>query len=143
MLYLRRPNRNMASKTRIELKIISDMLAVARRYYGESAWSQIMVGGSNFSELLGATFVFLFTNLVHTPMPWLRLDSLPQARRRCRHQRRGRHHLRVSHESLWWMKLGKFPLRGKESCMVERKAVAKANGPGISAWETTWEEVKC
>lgn len=35
-----------------------------------------MVGGSNFGELLGAGFVFLFTNLVITPMPWLRLDAL-------------------------------------------------------------------
>ncbi|PSN60285.1 hypothetical protein BS50DRAFT_506839 [Corynespora cassiicola Philippines] len=50
--------------------------AIARRYLGNSAWSQIMVGGSNFGELLGALFVFLFTNLVSTPMPWLRLDSL-------------------------------------------------------------------
>ncbi|KAK9320387.1 hypothetical protein V1517DRAFT_210292 [Lipomyces orientalis] len=50
--------------------------AVARRYLGNSAWSQIMVGGSNFGELLGAGFVFLFTNLITTPMPWLRLDSL-------------------------------------------------------------------
>ncbi len=49
---------------------------VARRYLGNSAWSQIMVGGSNFGELLGAGFVFLFTNLVQTPMPWLRLDAL-------------------------------------------------------------------
>ncbi|KAG9384742.1 hypothetical protein A1F94_004289 [Pyrenophora tritici-repentis] len=50
--------------------------AVARRYFGNSAWSQIMVGGSNFGELLGALFVFIFTNLVHTPMPWLRIDAL-------------------------------------------------------------------
>ncbi|KAK9319143.1 hypothetical protein V1517DRAFT_66598 [Lipomyces orientalis] len=50
--------------------------AVARRYLGNAAWSQIMVGGSNFGELLGAGFVFLFTNLVTTPIPWLRLDSL-------------------------------------------------------------------
>ncbi|KAF2757587.1 hypothetical protein EJ05DRAFT_453393 [Pseudovirgaria hyperparasitica] len=49
---------------------------VARRYLGVSAWSQIMVGGSNFGELLGALFVFLFTNLVARPMPWLRLDAL-------------------------------------------------------------------
>lgn len=49
---------------------------IARRYLGNSAWSQIMVGGSNFGELLGAAFVFLFTNLVQTPMPWLRLDAL-------------------------------------------------------------------
>ncbi|EAT91225.1 hypothetical protein HBI56_017360 [Parastagonospora nodorum] len=50
--------------------------AVARRYLGNSAWAQIMVGGSNFGELLGALFVFMFTNLVHTPMPWLRIDAL-------------------------------------------------------------------
>lgn len=49
---------------------------IARRYLGNSAWSQIMVGGSNFGELLGAVFVFLFTNLIKTPMPWLRLDAL-------------------------------------------------------------------
>ncbi|KAF6797037.1 hypothetical protein CMUS01_15807 [Colletotrichum musicola] len=49
---------------------------IARRYLGNSAWSQIMVGGSNFGELLGALFVFLFTNVVKTPIPWLRLDAL-------------------------------------------------------------------
>jgi MFS family permease len=50
--------------------------AIARRYLGNSAWSQIMVGGSNLGELLGAAFVFLLTNLIPTPIPWLRLDSL-------------------------------------------------------------------
>ncbi|OCL12411.1 hypothetical protein AOQ84DRAFT_395705 [Glonium stellatum] len=50
--------------------------AIARRYLGNSAWSQIMVGGSNLGELFGALFVFLLTNLVTTPIPWLRLDSL-------------------------------------------------------------------
>lgn len=50
--------------------------AIAKRYLGESAWSQIMVGGSNLGELFGAGFVFLLTNLVTTPIPWLRLDSL-------------------------------------------------------------------
>nr|XP_036587188.1 uncharacterized protein CTRU02_02961 [Colletotrichum truncatum]KAF6797919.1 hypothetical protein CTRU02_02961 [Colletotrichum truncatum] len=49
---------------------------VARRYLGESAWSQIMVGGSNLGELLGALCVFLFTNVIQTPMPWLRIDAL-------------------------------------------------------------------
>ena len=48
---------------------------VAQRYMGNSAWAQLMVGGSNFGELLGALFVFLFTNFVTTPMPWLRLDA--------------------------------------------------------------------
>ncbi|KAI5857275.1 hypothetical protein BZA05DRAFT_169902 [Tricharina praecox] len=50
--------------------------AIAKRYLGNSAWSQIMVGGSNFGELLGALFVFLFTQVVKTPIPWLRLDSM-------------------------------------------------------------------
>ncbi|KAK0615693.1 hypothetical protein B0T17DRAFT_592417 [Bombardia bombarda] len=50
--------------------------AVARRYLGNSAWSQIMVGGSNFGELLGALAVFLTSNHIRTPLPWLRLDAL-------------------------------------------------------------------
>ncbi|KAK6529456.1 hypothetical protein TWF281_008629 [Arthrobotrys megalospora] len=49
---------------------------VAKRYFGQSAWAQIIVAGSNFGELLGALFVFLFTNLVHTPIPWLRSDAI-------------------------------------------------------------------
>ena len=49
---------------------------VARRYMGDSAWAQIMVGGSNLGELMGALAVLLFTNAVQTPMPWLRLDAL-------------------------------------------------------------------
>lgn len=50
--------------------------AIAQRYLGQSAWSQIMVGGSNFGELLGALFVFLFTDLITTPIPWLRFDAM-------------------------------------------------------------------
>jgi hypothetical protein len=50
--------------------------AIARRYLGNSAWSQIMVGGSNLGELFGAAFVFIFTNTITTPMPWLRFDAL-------------------------------------------------------------------
>ncbi|ODH52459.1 hypothetical protein GX48_01239 [Paracoccidioides brasiliensis] len=50
--------------------------AIARRYLGNSAWSQVIVGGSNLGELLGAAFVFFFTNLVTTPIPWIRLDSV-------------------------------------------------------------------
>ncbi|KAL1957127.1 hypothetical protein VTO42DRAFT_6385 [Malbranchea cinnamomea] len=50
--------------------------AVAKRYLGRSAWSQLIVGGSNLGELLGAAFVFLFTNLVTTPIPWIRLDAV-------------------------------------------------------------------
>ncbi|KAE8349468.1 hypothetical protein BDV28DRAFT_163607 [Aspergillus coremiiformis] len=49
--------------------------AIARRYLGNAAWSQIIVGGSNLGELLGALFVILFTNLA-TPVPWLRFDAI-------------------------------------------------------------------
>jgi MFS family permease len=49
---------------------------IARRYLGKSEWSQIIVGGSNFGELLGAFVVFLCASRVKTPMPWLRLDAL-------------------------------------------------------------------
>jgi hypothetical protein len=50
--------------------------AIARRYLGNAAWSQIIVGGSNLGELFGALFVILFTNTVSTPIPWLRLDAI-------------------------------------------------------------------
>ncbi|KAL2193065.1 hypothetical protein P885DRAFT_64397 [Corynascus similis CBS 632.67] len=49
---------------------------IAQRYMGNSAWAQIIVGGSNLGELMGAFSVLLFTNAVQTPMPWLRLDAL-------------------------------------------------------------------
>lgn len=48
----------------------------ARSVIGRSAYSQIIVGGSNFGELLGALTVMCFTTQVPTPMPWLRLDAL-------------------------------------------------------------------
>jgi hypothetical protein len=70
--------------------------AFARRVLGTSAWSQIIVGGSNFGtfpfpslrppleltslprtgELLGAASVFVLAERVPTPLPWLRLDAL-------------------------------------------------------------------
>jgi MFS family permease len=50
--------------------------AFAKRVLGTSAWSQIIVGGSNFGELLGAVGVFLLSDYVTTPLPWLRLDAL-------------------------------------------------------------------
>jgi hypothetical protein len=48
----------------------------ARSIIGTSSYSQIIVGGSNFGELLGALSVMIFSNAVPTPMPWLRLDAL-------------------------------------------------------------------
>lgn len=50
--------------------------AIATRYLGRSEWYQVMVAGSNLGELCGALFVFLFTDLVRTPIPWLRIDAL-------------------------------------------------------------------
>ncbi|KAH8929947.1 MFS general substrate transporter [Atractiella rhizophila] len=50
--------------------------AYAKRSLGNSAWSQIVTGGSNFGELLGAASVFALSDVVVTPMPWLRLDAL-------------------------------------------------------------------
>jgi len=48
----------------------------AKRVLGNSAWSQIIVGGSNFGELLGALSVFILADHVTTPIPWLRADAL-------------------------------------------------------------------
>jgi hypothetical protein len=49
---------------------------VARRYLGESSWSQIIIGGSNLGELIGALLVLFSYNLIPTPIPWIRLDAL-------------------------------------------------------------------
>ncbi|KDR78225.1 hypothetical protein GALMADRAFT_138347 [Galerina marginata CBS 339.88] len=50
--------------------------AFAKRVLGTSAWSQIIVGGSNFGELCGALSVLILSDVVTTPVPWLRLDAL-------------------------------------------------------------------
>ncbi|KAJ3550704.1 hypothetical protein NMY22_g280 [Coprinellus aureogranulatus] len=50
--------------------------AFAKRVLGISAWSQIMVGGSNFGEFLGAAAVLALSSRVPTPLPWLRFDAL-------------------------------------------------------------------
>ncbi|CAF3598803.1 unnamed protein product [Rotaria sp. Silwood1] len=49
---------------------------VAKRYLQNSEWSQIIVGGSNFGELIGALFVFFLTKKIRSPLVWLRLDSI-------------------------------------------------------------------
>ncbi|KAH8152672.1 uncharacterized protein LAJ45_03513 [Morchella importuna] len=49
---------------------------VAKQVFKVSAYSQILVGGSNFGELLGALGVFFLNDFVPTPIPWLRADSL-------------------------------------------------------------------
>ncbi|KAF8982421.1 hypothetical protein BGZ46_001314 [Entomortierella lignicola] len=50
--------------------------AFAKRILNQGAYAQIMVGGSNFGELLGALFVLFFARTIKTPLPWLRLDAL-------------------------------------------------------------------
>ena len=49
---------------------------IAKRYLQNSEWSQIIVGGSNFGELLGAVAVFFTTKKIASPLVWLRLDCL-------------------------------------------------------------------
>ena len=49
---------------------------IARRYLGNSDWSEIIIGGSNLGELLGALFTFICASMIKTPMPWLRLDAV-------------------------------------------------------------------
>ncbi|KAG0018138.1 hypothetical protein BGZ81_010385 [Podila clonocystis] len=50
--------------------------AFAKKILMEGAYAQLMVGGSNFGELLGALFVLFFARKIKTPLPWLRLDAL-------------------------------------------------------------------
>lgn len=49
---------------------------VARRYLNRSDWSQILIGGSNFGELLGALFTFYFSHRMNGPILWVRLNAL-------------------------------------------------------------------
>ncbi|CAF1128878.1 unnamed protein product [Rotaria sordida] len=49
---------------------------VTRRYLNRSDWSQILVGGSNFGELLGALFVFCFNDIIKSPILPVRFDAL-------------------------------------------------------------------
>ncbi|KAF8477507.1 major facilitator superfamily domain-containing protein [Kalaharituber pfeilii] len=49
--------------------------AIARYVYNEPAHYQIIVGGSNFGELLGALAVFMLTEHIQSPLPWVRLDA--------------------------------------------------------------------
>ncbi|TPX69047.1 hypothetical protein SpCBS45565_g02645 [Spizellomyces sp. 'palustris'] len=48
----------------------------AKLILDQAAYGQIIVGGSNFGELIGAAFVLAFSTAVKTPLPWLRLDAL-------------------------------------------------------------------
>ncbi|KAJ3231007.1 hypothetical protein HDU81_004088 [Chytriomyces hyalinus] len=43
---------------------------------GDASYAQIMNGGSNFGELVGAFTVFIFNTQIKTPIPWVRWDAL-------------------------------------------------------------------
>ena len=43
---------------------------------GDGATQQILVGGSNFGELLGAFAVLLTATTIRTPLPWIRADAI-------------------------------------------------------------------
>ncbi|CAF3545861.1 unnamed protein product [Rotaria socialis] len=49
---------------------------IARRYFGQSEWSQIIVRGSDLGELLGALFIFCVRTYIKTPLPWSQLYAL-------------------------------------------------------------------
>lgn len=48
----------------------------AKQVLQDSTYQQIMIGGSNFGELLGALTVFFTANIIPTPIPFIRLDAL-------------------------------------------------------------------
>lgn len=49
---------------------------LAKRYLGNTAWTEVIIGGSNFGELLGSLCVYALTNFIRSPLPCLRLSSL-------------------------------------------------------------------
>ncbi|KAF8451776.1 hypothetical protein BGX38DRAFT_1181080 [Terfezia claveryi] len=49
--------------------------AIAKYVYNEPAYYQIIVGGSNLGELIGALAVFLLTETIQSPLLWVRLDA--------------------------------------------------------------------
>ncbi|KAF8651041.1 hypothetical protein AX16_004904 [Volvariella volvacea WC 439] len=59
-------------------RYLEDGLAVsfADRVLGISSWRQIIIGGSNLGELFGALLVFVLSDHITTPLPWLRLDAV-------------------------------------------------------------------
>lgn len=48
----------------------------AKSQFKNSDYQTILVGGSNFGELLGALCVLLIGNRIKTPIPYLRLDAI-------------------------------------------------------------------
>lgn len=48
---------------------------IAEDMFHNPAYSRILVCGSNLGELVGALTVFLFGNMVPSPIPWLRSDA--------------------------------------------------------------------
>ena len=56
-------------------RLLSFIFFSSRHVVPVSAYSQVMVGASNFGELLGAAFVFLLNDFVPTPIMRLRMDA--------------------------------------------------------------------
>ncbi|GBB88493.1 hypothetical protein RclHR1_01500023 [Rhizophagus clarus] len=48
----------------------------ANQVLHEKSYSYILLGGSNFGELLGALGVLLLVSKVPTPLPWVRFDAI-------------------------------------------------------------------
>jgi MFS family permease len=49
---------------------------IAKRYFQHSAWSSIIVGGSNIGELCGGLTIFFVAKRIRSPLVWLRLDAI-------------------------------------------------------------------
>ncbi|KAL1915256.1 uncharacterized protein VTP21DRAFT_7532 [Calcarisporiella thermophila] len=48
----------------------------AKNVLNQGALSGVLLGSSNFGELLGALSVLLFSAQIRTPLPWVRLDAI-------------------------------------------------------------------
>ena len=49
---------------------------LAKRSLGNTAWTEIIIGGSNFGELIGSICIYVLSTSIHSPLPYLRLSSL-------------------------------------------------------------------
>lgn len=52
------------------------MSQYATEVFLQKDWRLLLVAGSNFGELCGALVLLFLASKVHSPLPWLRLDSL-------------------------------------------------------------------
>lgn len=52
------------------------LLNVAETNFNCKDYKLLFVAFSNFGELMGSLFVYFFTNLIKTPLPWIRWDAI-------------------------------------------------------------------